>query len=427
LGDAARKLIELRKRLQDEGLYDAQRRLEAPTDYTRIAVLCPPGAAGLGDFKSHADPLEASGLCRFDYVTATFQGERTAAEMVDGLRSIYRAHRQSPYDALIVLRGGGAQADLAWLNDYEIARAIAHMPMPVLTAIGHERDMIILDEIANQSIHTPSKAIGQVTATICDNAQRALADFDAIIAAASATVSLRQQAIDQARAVPHDCSRQHMRIAADTLTGHHYTVVAGARAAIDHVALLLDNQANQLAAAARRQYTQVATILATDAEAVSAGARQAVRDIGHGLAQSREIIRGRVVKDIAVTEAQIDVHRALIRDRSRLGHTLVADQVTRVADQVAGQARAQIATVVADLDGRRSLIQDRSRLSVETIRAQIKAEAELVIGFGPKKTLQRGFVMTRKKGKPLTRRAQLASGERIELQFADGNIGATTD
>jgi exonuclease VII large subunit len=88
---------------------------------------------------------------------------------------------------------------------------------------------------------------------------------------------------------------------------------------------------------------------------------------------------------------------------------------------------SQLAVVLTDIDGRRSLIRDRSRLTVETIQERVKGEAELVLGFGPAKTLQRGFVMTKKKGEPLTRKAQVGHGEHIELQFADGNIGATTD
>lgn len=53
--------------------------------------------------------------------------------------------------------GGGAVNDLAWLNDYALARTICELPVPVLTGIGHERDSTIIDEVANMKFDTPSK------------------------------------------------------------------------------------------------------------------------------------------------------------------------------------------------------------------------------------------------------------------------------
>jgi len=67
------------------------------------------------------------------------------------------AHRQRPFDALVVIRGGGSVTDLAWLNDLELARLVCRSPIPVLTVIGHERDTTILDEIDCRRFDTPSK------------------------------------------------------------------------------------------------------------------------------------------------------------------------------------------------------------------------------------------------------------------------------
>lgn len=69
----------------------------------------------------------------------------------------------------MIIRGGGAQADLMWLNDYELAQAICTSP-PLLVGIGHERDRTILDEVACQTFHTPSKLIGRIFDAIISNA-----------------------------------------------------------------------------------------------------------------------------------------------------------------------------------------------------------------------------------------------------------------
>jgi exodeoxyribonuclease VII large subunit len=324
-----------------------------------------------------------------------------------------------------VLRGGGAQADLAWLNEYEIARAITHMPMPVMVAIGHERDQTILDEVAHQSIHTPSKAIGFIASQILGNAQRAMADLAAIVAATNAAVSILALSINQAHDVLHNMSRHHMRVAADSVAGNRHAIVAGAQAAIEREHLLLDTQVNQLQWETWHQHEQLVMTVSNDMDDVGPAASRAVLEVEHKLEQAQEIIRGRVVKDIAVTEATIIRLLGLILDRSRQGQSLVADQVRLAATQLDSRTRIRIARKTTDVDGYLSLTRDRSVFATQTLRERVKADAELVLGFGPSKTLQRGFVITRTKGKPLTRRNQVSSGERIELQFADGNIGAT--
>jgi exodeoxyribonuclease VII large subunit len=58
---------------------------------------------------------------------------------------------QRQLDALIIIRGGGAVNDLAWLNDYELTKFICLCTIPVLTGIGHERDSTVLDEVAHKS------------------------------------------------------------------------------------------------------------------------------------------------------------------------------------------------------------------------------------------------------------------------------------
>lgn len=99
-----------------------------------------------------------------------------------------------------------------------------------------------------------------------------------------------------------------------------------------------------------------------------------------------------------------------------------------IIEVIHAAAANDVAAVETDIDGQRSLIRDRSFLAVRNIGDRVKASAEFVLGLGPEKTLQRGFVLARHRdGKPVTRKAQLGAGERIELQFADGQVGAVTE
>lgn len=429
LGDAARKLIELRQRLITEGAYDRQRNtFPQPTDFTRVAVICPSGAAGEGDFRAHADPLQTANLCEFMYWNATFQGERTSGEVVAALRAVYSAHREKPFDCVIILRGGGAQSDLAWLNDYEISNAISKMPLPVLVAIGHERDVTILDEIANVSFHTPSKAIGYVTSCIFDNAREALEAFETIVASATKTHALASQAIARARDAIHTASGHQLRVAIDTVAACQQSIVAGADFAIKHSAAGLEQNISLLRDGARRQVETATRTIDTGVNDVVAGADKAVAAIESGMARSREVIHGAATRGIAVAEQQIDGWRLLTRDRAYLGHRMMTDGMETVIEVIHAAAASDVAAVETDIDGQRSLIRDRSFLAVRNIGDRVKASAEFVLGLGPEKTLQRGFVLARHHdGKPVTRRMQVSAGERIQLQFADGSVGATTE
>lgn len=193
LGDLEARKREIRERLQREGLYARQQLLVPPWDYQRVFVIAPEGGAGLGDFQAEATRLQQHGVCRFDYAYSRFQGDGATAEirstLLLALQGLAVAKRP---DAVVIIRGGGAVNDLAWLNDYELARTICELELPVLTGIGHERDNTLLDEVAQQRFDTPSKVIAGIEQQIVRRAAEARAHFETI-------ARLGQRCIAQAR------------------------------------------------------------------------------------------------------------------------------------------------------------------------------------------------------------------------------------
>lgn len=177
LGDMQRKLAEIRERLGREGVLAKNRQLVRPTEFTHVAVIAPDEAAGLGDFKATASYLERYGLCRFEYFTALFQGNAVSSSLCTAIHNVQSRHHEQPFDALVIIRGGGAVTDLAQLNEYQIAKSICIIDMPVFTGIGHEKDSTILDEVANQRFDTPSKVIAHIMETIVHNAREAEANW----------------------------------------------------------------------------------------------------------------------------------------------------------------------------------------------------------------------------------------------------------
>ena len=192
VGDMALKLDGIRRTLAEERLLARNRSLPEPSDYTRVAVISPANAAGLGDFRREADALEAAGLVQFVYLPATFQGREASSSLLNALGAALLAHAEAPLDALVLIRGGGATTDLAWLNDLELARAVARFPVPVISGIGHARDDTILDEVACLRMDTPSKAAALIVGTVAVGAQQAERDFRQIVAADAARRSRRR-------------------------------------------------------------------------------------------------------------------------------------------------------------------------------------------------------------------------------------------
>lgn len=177
LGDIARRYQQILERLNTEGLVDKNKLLPAPFDIQNVLVIAPENAAGLGDFKKDADALDKAGVCHFVYHTATFQGNTAAVSIIDslgkGLRQWALNFDTAP-DLIVIIRGGGAVNDLAYLNDYDLAALLCKRSVPIWVGIGHEKDRTILDEVANRSFDTPSKVVGGIRNLIVERTQEVL-------------------------------------------------------------------------------------------------------------------------------------------------------------------------------------------------------------------------------------------------------------
>ena len=165
LGDIAKRYQQILLRLTEEGLLNNNKQLPVPFDIQNVLVIAPDNAAGLGDFKKDADALAQAGVCHFVYHSATFQGNTASASIIQVLGSALRQWAQDysiAPDLIVIIRGGGAVNDLAYLNDYDLAALLCKRTVPIWVGIGHEKDRTILDEIAHRSFDTPSKVIAGI-------------------------------------------------------------------------------------------------------------------------------------------------------------------------------------------------------------------------------------------------------------------------
>lgn len=154
LGDMERVRREILERLTREGLIDRNKSLSLPVNPQRIAIISAAGAAGYGDFMNQIDHNPDGFAIYTMLFPAVMQGERTALSVMMALDDVERT--RDHWDAVVIIRGGGATTDLNGFDNYELARRVATFPLPVIVGIGHERDRTVLDEIACVRCKTPT-------------------------------------------------------------------------------------------------------------------------------------------------------------------------------------------------------------------------------------------------------------------------------
>ena len=154
VGDLALKRAKIITKLEQEGVIDMNKDINLPIVIKRVAIISSETAAGYGDFKDQL--LNNS----FEYVfttklfNAVMQGKEAANSIISALEQIYESEKD--FDVIIIIRGGGAKADLVCFDDYWLAYHIAQFPIPILSGIGHERDDTVVDLVAHMSLKTPT-------------------------------------------------------------------------------------------------------------------------------------------------------------------------------------------------------------------------------------------------------------------------------
>lgn len=156
IGDLERKKREIIEQLQKEGIIDMNKELEFPVLPKNIAVISSPTAAGLGDFMNHLQTNPYGYKFHIKLFPAVMQGEKTTDSVIAALDRIYEY--ESLFDVVVIIRGGGSQADLGSFDTYDMAANIAQFPLPVISGIGHERDETIVDRVAHLRVKTPTAA-----------------------------------------------------------------------------------------------------------------------------------------------------------------------------------------------------------------------------------------------------------------------------
>lgn len=140
------------KRLNEEKLMTQNSLLILPRVIQRVALIASPGTSGWADFMEHIRHNEHGYHVEVEVFEATVQGDVAITSMLGAFHRI----DADDFDIIAFIRGGGSKLDLEPFNNYDLAAAVARSPLPVMTGIGHETDLSVLDMVAHTHQKTPT-------------------------------------------------------------------------------------------------------------------------------------------------------------------------------------------------------------------------------------------------------------------------------
>lgn len=154
LGDLERQRRETIAKLQADGIIEMNRELTLPTVINNIAVISSATAAGYDDFMNHLSTNPFGYTFKAKLFEAVVQGEGAENSIIAALMRI--SDDMTPFEAVVVIRGGGSQSDLSCFNNYLLCSYLAQFPLPIITGIGHNKDQAVADLVAHTSLKTPT-------------------------------------------------------------------------------------------------------------------------------------------------------------------------------------------------------------------------------------------------------------------------------
>jgi exodeoxyribonuclease VII large subunit len=197
IGEMAVKRNQIIKKLELDGVFSMNKELEFPALPKQIAVISSKNAAGYTDFLKHLTENSYGYIFHTALFDSSMQGTETEKGVTDALDRI--AENIELFDTVVIIRGGGSQTDLSWFDNYKIAYHITQFPIPVLTGIGHEKDMTVTDMVAFQSLKTPTAVADFIVSSVSETENHLIELSNSISELSLAVIVENKERLDRFR------------------------------------------------------------------------------------------------------------------------------------------------------------------------------------------------------------------------------------
>lgn len=274
LGDMERQRQETIARLRQDGVWEMNREIPISFPVQRVAVVSSVNAAGYRDFCKELEKCPYRIEHRlFD---AFMQGAAAEESIIGALCAV--ADAEEPFDAVVIIRGGGSASDLNCFNAYRLCSYVAQFPLPVLTGIGHDKDTSVADMVAHTALKTPTAVAGWL-------AERA-AQADAMLDTAA------QQLQDAAVALIRGCELTLQRLEGEAAQ-LSWGLTARLAARLDHLAAQLpDAAAFFLARRGERLAAAEELVSSRSPRRILQLGFAVVRSEGRAVTSAKDVVRG---------------------------------------------------------------------------------------------------------------------------------------
>ncbi len=249
LGDMAVKRQQVIKRLEDEGVFTMNRELELSSVPRKIAVISSKSAAGYSDFIKHLTGNSFGYVFHTALIDTAMQGSDTEQGVINALNTI--AENRNLFDVVVIIRGGGSQTDLSWFDNYNIAYHITQFPLPVITGIGHERDMTVADLVSFKSLKTPTAVADFLIDSVAETENHLIEMSRDISEIARTIIETNRNRLEMSRMRLIPVSRMMVTDAREDLSIKIIRIINLGKEVIIRAGLAPSNQKTRLISAAR--------------------------------------------------------------------------------------------------------------------------------------------------------------------------------
>jgi exodeoxyribonuclease VII large subunit len=249
IGEMAIKRQLVIKKLELEGVFSMNKEIKFPTAPQCIAVISSKNAAGYSDFINQLKSNSFGYIFYTALIESSLQGKETEQGIINALDRI--ALNSHLFDLVVIIRGGGSQSDLSWFDSYNIAYHVTQFPLPVITGIGHDKDVSVTDMVAYRSLKTPT-AVADFLIDSINIAENHIIDISSEIIAASRIIFEKNKNRIEASAIKlFPLARLMMSHVKDKLSSEIIEIINIGKEFIIRAGLIPSNQESKLASSVK--------------------------------------------------------------------------------------------------------------------------------------------------------------------------------